>query len=199
MDMLVQQKLKRGVIRSNGDIFWSSRNNKEYWVSPEQYLKCKESGKKAREKIKKENKEAMLATARAWYAKNRDHITKTKRTSAKNKRATKEGHIRAIFNSRKSFAKRHDIPFEVTLSDALNLANDYCPVLNIKLNWGVATGKTTSNSPSLDRFNPELGYVVGNIYWISHKANAMKQNATMSEIEALYLWMKQITNSVPAK
>ena len=190
--------LKQGTSRFDGKIFWAMVRNKEYWVTPEQFIKNQESHKRAKNKFKVINKDKMLTTARIWYSKNVDHIRKTKKISAKNNRATKKGHIRAIFNSRKSSAIANGVPFKITLSYAIDIANDYCPVLNTKLNWGIATGKTTANSPSLDKFNANLGYIVGNVYWISHKANAMKQNATLKEVESLYLWMKHI-QSTPAK
>jgi len=43
--------------------------------------------------------------------------------------------------------------------------------------------KHTPNSPTLDRLVPELGYVKGNIRVISYKANAMKSDASIQEIE----------------
>ena len=55
-----------------------------------------------------------------------------------------------------------------------------CPVLGIPLVIGV--GVPHSGSPSLDRIIPELGYVPGNVEVISHKANAMKQDASAWEL-----------------
>lgn len=47
------------------------------------------------------------------------------------------------------------------------------------------------DSPTLDRIVPEKGYVLGNIAVISHKANAIKQNATAEEILRVAIWLKQ--------
>jgi hypothetical protein len=105
---------------------------------------------------------------------------------------TKEGHISRIFNQRKAAAKKHEIFFDLELNDVINLAPDFCPVLNIKLSWGERNGKVTNNSPSLDKFDPKKGYIKGNIHWISFKANTIKSNATLEEIEAVANWMKQI-------
>jgi len=38
-------------------------------------------------------------------------------------------------------------------------------------------------SPSIDRMNPKLGYVKGNVRVISQLANGMKQHATLEEVE----------------
>jgi len=51
-----------------------------------------------------------------------------------------------------------------------------CPVLKVELDWGM-NGRQP-NSPSLDRVNPKLGYIPGNVMILSMLANAMKQNAT---------------------
>ncbi len=51
-----------------------------------------------------------------------------------------------------------------------------CLVLGIKLDWG--RNGCNNNSPSLDRINPKLGYIKGNVRIISNLANTMKSNAT---------------------
>jgi len=50
---------------------------------------------------------------------------------------------------------------------------EFCPVLGIKIVPGrQGKGKATEdNSPSLDKFIPEKGYVPGNIAVISWRAN----------------------------
>ena len=55
-----------------------------------------------------------------------------------------------------------------------------CPVLGIKLDWGM--NGLTNNSPSLDR-NPNFGYVKGKVKMMSNLANKMKQNATPEQLK----------------
>lgn len=59
----------------------------------------------------------------------------------------------------------------------------HCPLLGVKL--AVGTGKTNRNSPSLDRLNPKKGYIKGNIWVISHRANSIKNDATYKELKLL--------------
>jgi hypothetical protein len=40
------------------------------------------------------------------------------------------------------------------------------------------------NSPSVDRLIPDLGYVEGNVVICTHKANSVKQDLTLAEVEA---------------
>jgi hypothetical protein len=57
---------------------------------------------------------------------------------------------------------------------------DICPLLNIPL--VVSNGTASQNSPSLDRIDPNLGYIKGNVWVISNKANSIKNNATSEEL-----------------
>lgn len=58
----------------------------------------------------------------------------------------------------------------------------YCPVFGIVLTPG---GHRRSTSPSLDRINPDRGYVTGNVRVISDKANRLKGNRSLEELRAL--------------
>lgn len=63
-----------------------------------------------------------------------------------------------------------------------------CPVLGIPLSRGA--GKLHDGSPTLDRLIPEAGYVSGNVSVISHRANRIKNDATLAELEAVVRWMR---------
>ena len=60
-------------------------------------------------------------------------------------------------------------------------------MLGIKLNTHVGETKAgaKADSPSLDRINPNLGYIKGNVWVISYRANMIKNNATLEELELL--------------
>ncbi len=53
------------------------------------------------------------------------------------------------------------------------------------LNKHVGEGKLYDDSPSLDKIIPKLGYVKGNVWVVSNKANRIKSNATIEELELL--------------
>ncbi len=55
-----------------------------------------------------------------------------------------------------------------------------CPILGIRLEYG---GGSASCSPSLDRIDVRKGYVVGNLWYISARANMMKNNASFKELQ----------------
>lgn len=56
-----------------------------------------------------------------------------------------------------------------------------CPVLGILLVSNTKAGPIDS-SPSLDRINPALGYVPGNVRVISYRANRLRSDATAAEL-----------------
>jgi hypothetical protein len=105
------------------------------------------------------------------------------------RRNTKSGHIAAIVSNRKVVAKKENIPFSVSLEYLINQATDVCPVLGIELSWGIRKGKLSDNSPSLDKIKPELGYVEGNVRWMSYLANSMKRNATPEQLKTFANWI----------
>src|SRR5687767_13093228 len=49
---------------------------------------------------------------------------------------------------------------------------------------GRGTNKPAQNSASLDKLNPELGYIEGNVAWCSFRLNTMKGNATEEQFFA---------------
>ena len=80
----------------------------------------------------------------------------------------------------KSKAKKGGTPFDLELSDIV--IPDVCPILGMKLvNVNQGRGYHT-NSPSLDKINPTLGYVKGNVRVISARANLLKNDATSHEL-----------------
>lgn len=98
----------------------------------------------------------------------------------------KQAHLNAI----RCRAKNNGVPFDLTLED-LDIPTE-CPVLGIPLNdkWGSPNGaQASTNTPSVDRLIPEMGYVKGNTRVISNRANRIKTDATVEEIGLLYKWL----------
>jgi hypothetical protein len=78
-------------------------------------------------------------------------------------------------------AKKNNLPFNIELSDIV--IPEICPLLGIKLESN--TDKTSPNNPSLDKIIPEKGYVKGNIWVVSLRANKLKNDATLQELKTL--------------
>lgn len=105
-------------------------------------------------------------------------------------RADLNGGALKLFEKAKARAKDGDLNFNITVQDieAAWPADGKCPVLGIELKRG--KGSSQDASPTLDRVNPEWGYVRDNIAVISNRANRMKNNARASELERIATWMR---------
>ena len=85
----------------------------------------------------------------------------------------------------KQRAKEKGVPFNLSVTDIE--IPEVCPLLGVPLKSRKGQGKHGHgpDSPSLDRLKPELGYVPLNVWVISAKANVMKSNASLEELQAL--------------
>jgi len=89
--------------------------------------------------------------------------------------------IYKLWIATKSRAKSRGIPFRITLRDLV--IPKRCPLLDIPLRRGTLYHKP--NSPSIDRKNPRRGYTRKNVWIISHRANAIKNDATLDELKKI--------------
>ena len=78
-------------------------------------------------------------------------------------------------------ATRDGLPFTIELCDIV--IPKVCPILGRPLEKSF--GRIGLNSPTLDRIIPALGYIKGNVWVISWRANSLKKNGTLEEFKAL--------------
>jgi hypothetical protein len=83
-------------------------------------------------------------------------------------------------------AKRDGVEFALLIDDIV--IPPICPILGIQLM--VNDGVKGDNSPSVDRFNPMFGYIRDNVAVISHRANRIKNDATLEELRAVIRYME---------
>lgn len=83
-------------------------------------------------------------------------------------------------------AKRDGLPCTITRDDIV--IPECCPVLRVKLVAGNRKGPRP-DAPSLDRIDPKLGYIPGNVQVISHMANSMKRDATAEQLISFADWV----------
>lgn len=90
-----------------------------------------------------------------------------------------------VLNAR-SRARRKGIDFEITSDDFIIPTE--CPVLGIPME---SREKRHDGSPTLDRVDNRLGYVKGNVVVISWRANRIKSDATLEELERIVAFIKE--------
>jgi hypothetical protein len=88
-------------------------------------------------------------------------------------------------------AKLLNLPFDLSLSDIV--VPKRCPVLGIPLIVNTGGLKRGPNTPSVDRIKPERGYVKDNIVVISWRANRIKSDATVAELQKLAKFYSTVT------
>jgi len=93
-------------------------------------------------------------------------------------------------------AKEQGIEFDLTIEDIV--IPDRCPYLDIPIVNGAGTGvMNPRNTASLDRINPDKGYVRGNVIVVSYLANAVKQNLHPMELVRLGQRIEKLIQSDP--
>ena len=109
----------------------------------------------------------------------------------------KEKHITSFFKNSRYRAKTKNLPFNLTFNFLMSITTDECPIFKTPFKWGVNKGHkgcSQNDSPSLDKIIPELGYVQGNVAFISKRANKMKDDGTMQEHYAIADWIWEQTH-----
>ena len=94
--------------------------------------------------------------------------------------------INAMMNAAKHRSRKQGTPCDLDIQFMRSLYTPTCPALGIPLNWN--SKKISRNSPTLDKFFPELGYTKANVRIISHKANSMKNDGDVQDILNLAVW-----------
>jgi hypothetical protein len=123
------------------------------------------------------------------YREDRDHRNKRTRDWHRNNPA------RSYLLAARKRAKSQGVPFNLEEEDIVFPKT--CPVLGIPIILKSTTGprKRTDNTPSLDRIEPHLGYIKGNVEVISWRANRLKNDATLSELQKIVEYMQKHVSS----
>jgi hypothetical protein len=92
-----------------------------------------------------------------------------------------------LFNIAKQRCKRTGTEFSITVKDIQ--VPETCPLLGIKLD---TYADSVDVHPSLDRINPKKGYIPGNVWVVSHRANRIKSDANSEELIRIGLRLKEL-------
>lgn len=129
----------------------------------------------------KENREAIRAKRAADYAVNKGGV----RTAAIAYQARRYGsgcmryRMRSAINSARARCKLRGIPFALSEEDVGTPT--HCAVTGIEFNMTSSRYRNIFQ-PSLDRFDPKLGYVKGNVRVICHGYNLAKHTGTDADV-----------------
>jgi hypothetical protein len=165
--------------------------------SRKRYAKNPEPVKKANQKWQEENptKRRQLEKkyrlrhpgrkaegSRKWYRKN----------MSKKKAYTRQYHAsnqqKVMWTASRARAKTKKFEFSILQNEIV--IPEFCPVLGVPLEKG--RKKSGPCSPTVDRIIPSKGYISGNVWVISHRANTIKSDATPGELRAIATAVEKI-------
>lgn len=149
------------------------------------------------EEVKKEkNRKASLK----WKWKNIEKVRETQRKNAETKRrrdrdgynrkqreylaGSPEAKIRNLLCIARRRAIKGGMDFDVCIDDLV--LPQKCPLLGIEINYAVNGRGARDDSPSIDRIDNSKGYVKGNVWVVSWRANRLKSNASLDELKRIY-------------
>ncbi len=130
-----------------------------------------------------EIKERARKVSKEWYEKYKDIIAAQRSVYGKINR--RENPEKRMLLGAKQRAKERGLEFNITLNDIV--IPTICPILKVPFEIG------TSYAPSLDRIDPSKGYLKGNVWVITRKANVMKNNATLQELKDFSNWVLSLS------
>jgi hypothetical protein len=132
--------------------------------------------------------------ARLWYENNREKMrarmrrymsetieggkTRSQLYYEKNRFGSFENRLALMLTSAKNRCKSKGIEFNITKDEIAR--RETCPISGVILNFRAS--KISDDSPTLDRIDPSKGYVPGNVWVVSYRANRIKSNATSEEL-----------------
>lgn len=100
-----------------------------------------------------------------------------------------DGRSRLINGARRR-AKDKGLPFNLIKEDIK--IPDVCPVLGIPLKVNVGGKRQDANSPTIDRIDNTKGYTLDNIIVVSHRANTIKGDATLAELDTVAYFYRKL-------
>jgi hypothetical protein len=136
---------------------------------------CKQCGTRDR-LVQSQTCAKCRADGNTYYSRNTEEQKIKMR--AQSRRKWRENRLHYLLSSAKWRAKKAGRDFDLT-EDDLEIP-EVCPVLGIPM-----------TSPSLDRVDNDRGYVRGNVKVISKRANSLKWNAKVEELEAIVRYMRE--------
>lgn len=165
--------------------------------------KCKETKPRAEFSSNKSTKDGLQQKCKqcdsAYRAENSAKISAyrkarrvefNKNQTESRRAAKKTSPEKAMYYRAAQRARERGLPLTITPAD-IHIP-EVCPVFGVPLITDAS--KASWWSASLDRIVPELGYVVGNIQVLSHKANTIKSNSTIEELRTVLEFLERQKN-----
>lgn len=156
--------------------------------------KDSEAAKKYRREWHREFRKKNPQYHKDMYQKHKERrIKESQEWYSKNLIGSFDNKARSLLYKAKQRAKQKGIEFSISIDDLEKTT--HCPLLGVEFSFSNTRG-AKSSSPSIDRINPLIGYVPGNVWIISARANQIKNDATVEELENI---LRNLKNKIHAE
>ena len=122
--------------------------------------------------------------ARQYYRDRKDDPTFMAKRRAQRKACRDNNIDKFLWRAAKNRALEHGLAFDIDVTDIIIPAT--CPVFGTPFEVGAMT------AASLDRIDSSKGYIKGNVQVLSRKANIMKSDATLIQLQEFAQWVNQL-------
>jgi hypothetical protein len=122
------------------------------------------------------NPEKAKAATKKWRTEHKQQFNEMRRKWRSN------NICRALLNEARSRAKTRGVEFSITVEDVPPMG-ERCPLLGHP--FPPSDHRKTPFSPSLDRIDPSIGYIKGNVWIVGYRANLIKNDGTAEEHEMI--------------
>lgn len=171
--------------RNRADIQNARKRMRRKQLTDEEKAEIRQRRRKRDAARYERDRDKIVARVKRYYRKNRTAILARQNHPDRKERNA----VRNLLYSAAKRAAQKGWDFNLEFSDIQ--IPERCPVLGIALASGSgARGVARDCNPSLDRFDNSKGYVKGNVRVISLRANKLKSDAALAELEALVAYLR---------
>lgn len=87
--------------------------------------------------------------------------------------------------------EKESIPFNLTPEHLEEIWTGVCPISGATLDFNSLSQIGDIQKPQLDRIVPSQGYTIGNVIWLSSRANRLKSDITIEEAKQILSFLEQ--------
>ena len=105
-------------------------------------------------------------------------------------RLKEKDYFRYFYNRKKRECKYKNIEFNITKEYLKEIWTGICPISKEPIELNVTINSSTK--AHLDRVDPNKGYTIDNVCWISGKFNLLKSNGTLDDFRKLTKYLEEM-------
>lgn len=124
-----------------------------------------------------------------------DRVRAVERSLYQRGKANVETWIGRPLKNAKARSKQFGVPFDLDHQYLLSIWTGRCAVFGTELH--ISQTHSIDDQATLDRIVPSLGYVRGNVAFLSNRANRIKNDATAEQIMQVAQWLLRAGTQEP--